>query len=202
MSYESILMHSYNTTDYAAALYLAATLNDNTKEIDMNGFNLWAARIKSSKHSYLYSNVTLAHKISQSDSFGTPFLYSGENWSGIDGLSNCYHSGTYGVFHEPYDNYPLLLNATIGTEIRDDFNTCAGHGVEIFTKIGPNCWAMTYGAFTSHNNQESDCVYDPIDGYTYAVDMLDMSYDDENDTYHFLEEKASRPRGSQKYRAR
>ena len=185
---------------YATIISLCATIQNPFKENKMDGFNLWAARIKSSKNAYLYSNIEMADKINKAAQYGGGYMYSGECFSGIEGLAQRKHFVREWDAFEP-NNLPAIQAAVIGTEIRNDYSVSAGHGVEIFTKLGPDCWAMTYGAFTSRNNQESDCVYDPIDGYTYYVDMLDMSYDDENDTLSFLEEQASKPRGSQKYRA-
>ena len=185
---------------YATIISLCATIQNPFKENKMDGFNLWAARIKSSKNAYLYSNIEMAEKINNAAQYGGGYMYSGECFSGIEGLVQRRHLVRERDKSQP-NNLPVIQAAGVGAEIKNIYSLSAGHGVEIFTKISKDVWAMTYGAFTSRNNQESDCIYDPIDGYTYAEDMLEMSYEDNDDTYSFLEEQASKPRGSQKYRA-
>ena len=186
------------STSSSSIVSLATSSSSNIKEINMNGFNLWANSIKSSKNAYLYSNIDMAEKINKAAQYGGGYMYSGECYSGIEGLAQKKHFVREWDAFEP-NNLPAIQAAVIGSEIRNDYSVSAGHGVEIYTKLDTDCWAMTYSGHNSRHNQEPDCWYDPFQGWQYRTD--DRINDCDDDTLSFLEEQASKPRGSQKYRA-
>ena len=183
---------------YATIISLCATIQNPFKEINMNNdFTVWANSIKSSEHAYLLSNSEMAEKIDNAAQYGGGYMYSGECFSGIEGLAQKKHFTREWDTYQP-NNLPVIQAAEIGTEIKNNYSLSAGHGIEVFTKLDSDCWAMTYSGHDSRLNQESDCWYDPFQGWQYRTD--DRMTDDD-DTLLFLEEQASKPRGSQKYRA-
>ena len=185
---------------YATIISLCATIQNPFKEINMNNdFTVWANSIKSSEHAYLLSNSEMAEKINKAAQYGGGYMYSGECFSGIEGLAQKKHFTREWDTYQP-NNLPVIQAAEIGTEIKNTYSLSAGHGIEIFTKLDSDSWAMTYSGHDSRHNQESDCWYDPFQGWQYRTNER-MNNDDDGDTYSFLEEQASKPRGSQKYRA-
>lgn len=163
----------------------------------------WVEKVLSSPHVYTYTDEEMASKVSNSNSFGSPFVYEGERWSGILNVGNTHHTGTYGghnvIEGQAEKNLKLISAARVGAELTDTYNVTDGQGYEKFLKVKPNCWVMSEGKFHSRSNNEDDCVYDPIDGYTYTCS--DNSCDIPHDHFEQLEAQASKPRGSQKYRA-
>ena len=187
------------STSSSSIVSLATSSNTSIKENKMNGFTVWASAIKASEFAYILTNTEMAEKINNAAQYGGGYMYSGECFSGIEGLAQKKHFTREWDTYQP-NNLPVIQAAPIGTEIKNTYSLSAGHGVEIFTKIGPDCWAMTYSGHDSRHNQESDCWYDPFQGWQYRTDDR-MTDDDDGDTLLFLEEQASKPRGSQKYRA-
>lgn len=160
---------------YSTIVSMTAKIQNNIINIH-NGTSEWASLLKNAPHAILLTDAEMLHKMSEVKFIG--FYFNGYIMSEAD-----------------------LGSKPLGFDIRCDYITPDGYGSEHYTKIEDNLWCMHYEDFSCWWSQR-DYRYDPFDGITMLSDCIEMNASDEDDTYYFLEDKMSRPRGSQKYKAK